>query len=187
MSSPDDRRQAILLAVWQILAAQGLGAVSIRSVAAAAQVSPGLVQHHFGTKDRLLLASAELMIDLAEGGFAEVRPSMTPHQELEQLLLHALPRADEAKAGTSVYYAFVAASVAQPPIASLLAQAKQGVVGEVTRLLEQLAPGRGSGQAASLVALSDGVTMAVFLGALDPAQATAAVRAALDQALTQGR
>jgi TetR/AcrR family transcriptional repressor of bet genes len=48
------RRQALVEAALQSLAARGLGAVSVRDVAARAGVSPGLLRHHFGGFANLL-------------------------------------------------------------------------------------------------------------------------------------
>lgn len=48
------RRAAIIAAALQSLAARGLGAVSVRDVAARAGVSPGLLRHHFGSFANLL-------------------------------------------------------------------------------------------------------------------------------------
>jgi TetR/AcrR family transcriptional repressor of bet genes len=49
------RRQALIEATLASLAARGLGAVSVRDVAARAGVSPGLVRHHFGGFGQLLI------------------------------------------------------------------------------------------------------------------------------------
>ncbi|MFC9690668.1 TetR/AcrR family transcriptional regulator [Kribbella sp. NPDC056951] len=56
-----ERRTEIAQLVWKIAAEQGLDAVSMRSVAAAAGVSVRVVQYHFGTKHQLLVDSLELL------------------------------------------------------------------------------------------------------------------------------
>jgi AcrR family transcriptional regulator len=53
-------------------AEHGVLATSIRDVAAAAQVSPGLVQHHFGTKSGLRDAVNEYVVEIASEAFAEL-------------------------------------------------------------------------------------------------------------------
>jgi len=53
-------------------AANGVPATSIRDVAAAAEVSPGLVQHHFGTKAGLRAAVDEYVIDVTTQAFQDV-------------------------------------------------------------------------------------------------------------------
>src|SRR3954454_21347419 len=49
-------------AALELFAARGVTATSIRDVAQAAGVSPGLVQHHFGTKDGLRKAVDEFVV-----------------------------------------------------------------------------------------------------------------------------
>jgi AcrR family transcriptional regulator len=53
-------------------AARGVQATSIRDVAAAAGVSPGLVQHHFGTKSGLREAVDEYVISVALSAFEDL-------------------------------------------------------------------------------------------------------------------
>jgi len=54
-ADPEQQRAAIAEAVGDLLAGGGVEAVSLRSVAAAAGVSMGRVQHYYRTKDDLLL------------------------------------------------------------------------------------------------------------------------------------
>ncbi|WP_308210971.1 helix-turn-helix domain-containing protein [Nonomuraea thailandensis] len=49
-------------AAMALFAEQGVKATTIRGVAEAAKVSPGLVQHHFGTKEALRLACDEYVL-----------------------------------------------------------------------------------------------------------------------------
>jgi AcrR family transcriptional regulator len=53
-------------------AANGVAATSIRDVAGAAEVSPGLVQHHFGTKAGLREAVDEYVIAVTTHAFEDV-------------------------------------------------------------------------------------------------------------------
>ncbi|MBO2447826.1 TetR/AcrR family transcriptional regulator [Actinomadura barringtoniae] len=59
-------------AALQGFAAKGVAATSIRDVAAAAGVSPGLVQHHFGTKSGLREAVDEYVIAVAVETFRDL-------------------------------------------------------------------------------------------------------------------
>lgn len=76
------RRRALVEATLESLAERGLGAVSVRDVAARAGVSPGLLRHHFGSFANLLNEAyrhavgevdAVLEAALAEGSGAEAR------------------------------------------------------------------------------------------------------------------
>lgn len=76
------RRRALVEATLESLAEKGLGAVSVRDVAARAGVSPGLLRHHFGSFANLLNEAyrhavgevdAVLEAALAEASGAEAR------------------------------------------------------------------------------------------------------------------
>ncbi|MDO5682707.1 MAG: TetR family transcriptional regulator [Propionibacteriaceae bacterium] len=112
------------MAVWRVVARRGLGAVSFRSVATEAGVSPGRVQHYFESKDALVRASVALMIGGAEQLHRETTAGGSAADELWHVLSHAIPKAAESPVGTSVFYSFVAASVTDPHIARILTVAK---------------------------------------------------------------
>lgn len=181
----DESKRQIVYGVWQVIATQGLAAVSIRSVATAAGVSAGRVQHHFGTKQALVRASAEHLVQSAAEANPEATGDPADPATLETLLLHSLGPASESRTGTSIYYAYVAASASDPWIANLLANAKQGVVADVERCLLVRNPRLAdpSGAARRLVLLADGATQAVFLQAMDVDQARQLVLAALAEAV----
>ncbi len=50
----DDRRQQLLEAAFAVACREGIGGMTVRAVAAEAEVSHGLVLHYFGRKDRLV-------------------------------------------------------------------------------------------------------------------------------------
>lgn len=62
-------------------AAQGVAATTIRGVAAAAGVSPGLVQHHFPTKRALRESVNQYVLEIVAEAFEELGRA-TPSQEL---------------------------------------------------------------------------------------------------------
>ncbi|HXD53675.1 MAG TPA: TetR/AcrR family transcriptional regulator [Solirubrobacteraceae bacterium] len=87
--SPDDRKGSaqvrvrrsdlstyarIRNAALEGFAENGVAGTSIRDVAAAAGVSPGLVQHHFGTKSRLRDAVDEFVVEVAIETFRDLVP-----------------------------------------------------------------------------------------------------------------
>jgi TetR/AcrR family transcriptional regulator, regulator of cefoperazone and chloramphenicol sensitivity len=59
-------------AALEAFAANGVGATSLRAVAKAAGVSPGLIVHHFGSKNGLLRAVDESVVRRIEMALAEV-------------------------------------------------------------------------------------------------------------------
>ena len=63
------RRQALIEATLASLASRGLGAVSVRDVAARAQVSPGLIRHHFGSFGALLVEAYRHVVQRVDDHF----------------------------------------------------------------------------------------------------------------------
>ncbi|MDA8393107.1 MAG: TetR family transcriptional regulator [Actinomycetota bacterium] len=72
--TPDDRtgRAIIRDEALRLFAEQGADAVTIRQIAAAAAVSPGLVVHHFGSKDALRSAVDRHVLDTFDRVLAEL-------------------------------------------------------------------------------------------------------------------
>ncbi len=64
--SAGDTRARLVEAAREQFAARGFAAASARSIAAAAGVDPSLVNHHFGGKEGLLVATMDLPIDPVE-------------------------------------------------------------------------------------------------------------------------
>ena len=56
-AAPEARRAELIAATARVLAARGAAGASVRVIAAAAGVSPGLVTHHFGGVERLVEAT----------------------------------------------------------------------------------------------------------------------------------
>ncbi|MFF8386933.1 TetR/AcrR family transcriptional regulator [Streptomyces kanasensis] len=61
------RRLEIAEALWRIAGTRGLDGVSLRDVAAEADISLGRLQHYFRTKDEMLLFALRHINSLAEG------------------------------------------------------------------------------------------------------------------------
>lgn len=56
-AAPETRRAELVEATARVLASHGVAGASVRVIAAAAGVSPGLVTHHFGGVERLVEAT----------------------------------------------------------------------------------------------------------------------------------
>ncbi|TCK26739.1 TetR/AcrR family transcriptional regulator [Pseudonocardia endophytica] len=177
-----DRRSTIVRAVWRVIAEQGMEAVSMRTVAAAAAVSVGRIQYWFRTKDELLRVSLEAMLSDAAQHHADATEHVEDRAALLHLIGHPIPRAEGAGAGVSLFHQYVAASINHPTLASLLAEAKDGQEREATRLLRTVAPDLRDprDEARLLVATADGLAMRVLMSSLSATEAQRALRVALD-------
>ena len=185
MSDPEpvDRRTAILRAVWQVIAERGMGAVSVRNVAAAAGVSPGRVQYRFPTKEELLTAGLEEMLRGAAQLHDRNVRGVADREALWDLLGRRVSLAEQSRAGVAVFHHYVAAGINHPGLARLLAEAKDAEEGEAARLLAGIAPGCADPRTAarSLIATADGLVVRVLIGSLPAAEAERTLRSELDR------
>ncbi|HEY3904198.1 MAG TPA: helix-turn-helix domain-containing protein, partial [Streptosporangiaceae bacterium] len=96
-SMPDDRtlRAVIRDEALRLFAEHGPGAVSVRQIAAAAGVSPGLIVHHFGSKDGLreavdqyVLAVFDRMLSDMSSGRPDLFDAASSGSVAEAILAH---------------------------------------------------------------------------------------------------
>jgi TetR/AcrR family transcriptional repressor of bet genes len=67
----ESRRQEIVAALLLEMSATGYERASTKSIAARAGLAPGLIHYHFKSKEEILLALVDQLIERAEAGFAE--------------------------------------------------------------------------------------------------------------------
>ena len=60
-SNTQERRQQIVEALLDVMAAEGYAGASIQAIAAAAGLNPGLVHYHFKSKQQVLLHAIETL------------------------------------------------------------------------------------------------------------------------------
>ncbi|NAS25300.1 TetR family transcriptional regulator [Herbidospora sp. NEAU-GS84] len=117
---PDARRNAVADAVGRLLM-RGHGTFpGMREIAAEAGVTTGTLQHHFGTKDDLLLFAlehhcrrcADRLTARSEEG------ARSPRQALAVIVTELLPLDEERAAETSVAKAFVSRAATDPGFAA---------------------------------------------------------------------
>lgn len=112
----------IIQAVVRVLVRDGLDGLSVRRVAAEAGVSIGAVQHHFATKDSLLIAAADHVtaqfqlraIDVTERALT-AQGATAAFLAFCQLLANAVPATDEQGEDTaaSIVWLWYAAKATQ--------------------------------------------------------------------------
>jgi AcrR family transcriptional regulator len=181
----EERRWEIVYALWLVIAEHGIEGVSLRHVAAAADVSMGRIQHYFGTKEALVLAGCTALVQSAHGGYQETAEA-APRERLLHVVSQQIPRDDAGRVGVSVWYAYVAKSINHSAVRQVLAEARRGAEEECVRLIQadrgerasRAAGGDGDDpealeQARRLLALADGLTLRVLVRDLEPAEAVA--------------
>ncbi|MEU6700501.1 helix-turn-helix domain-containing protein [Pseudonocardia sp. NPDC046786] len=177
----EDRRAAIIHAVWQVIAERGMAAVSMRTVAAAAGVSVGRIQYWFASKDELVRAGLAAMLTGAAEQHADATAGADDREQLWQLVGHPIPRTAAERAGVSVFHQYAAAAISHPALAAMLADAKDGQERAAARLVTAIAPALDDPLAAAraLIATADGLTVRVLIGGLSADDAERALRDAL--------
>ncbi len=91
----DQRREEILAATLRVILKQGLGGVTMRSIATEIGKSTGLVNHYFDDKADLLVAALESSMKAFDRGLREQSSDKSPGRaSLRALLLAALPEND---------------------------------------------------------------------------------------------
>lgn len=158
-----DQRSRILDGLLQVAADSGLETVSVRTVAAAARVSPAQVQYYYGTKQLLLLAAYERVHQRMLDRLAAVDPVGSTPELLRRFLLAWLPLDAGRRADAAVWLAFTAAAVSNPELAVAVREADAAVL---EALVEVIDHGRTEGtfDAGADSALTAGLVLAAVDG-----------------------
>ncbi|MGB3067227.1 MAG: TetR family transcriptional regulator C-terminal domain-containing protein [Ottowia sp.] len=132
------RREAIIHAAWRMAAAGGLGAVTIRSIAAEHGLTTGAVMHHFPTKEAIL----EEMIARLYMGLQKICSESVarakPQERLEKLLLACLPIKQSVTFGWKLSVALQSEVLRSPAIAKLHSSYYKVFEADVAREIENL-------------------------------------------------
>lgn len=85
------RRREIAEATWRTALKRGLDDLTIRKVAAEAQVSTGVLAHYFADKEALILHALQTAVDRIIAQFIERAGNLPPWEALRAALLEGLP------------------------------------------------------------------------------------------------
>ncbi|RSM98206.1 transcriptional regulator [Nonomuraea sp. WAC 01424] len=182
----DQRRRQIAAAVWRLATRGGLEDVTLRQVAAEAEVSARLLQYYFGTRDQLLLGALKILNDDAEQRARERlallgdAPGM--HAIVRGVLLELLPLDEERRNRHLVYAAYFVRFLTDPALAEVARAAPLALENLVAGLIAQ---GQELGQvpqdvdaaaeAVFLLAGAEGIQSSVLLGQRSAADAVAMI------------
>ncbi|MGP8298654.1 TetR/AcrR family transcriptional regulator [Streptomyces inhibens] len=171
----ESRRRQIAEAVCQLADESGLEGVTLRDVAARAEVSMGAVQRCFATKEEMLVFA---LGHIGERIAARVTARLveSPAQSARTALGHATTEVsllqEEHRAEARVWLAFVAQAAVSPSLAEILRSNYAGLQTVFARLIAEAADTPDPDRAArTLLALADGLTTHVLIGHLSPAMA----------------
>jgi TetR/AcrR family transcriptional regulator, transcriptional repressor of bet genes len=116
--SESERREQLLQAAFEVASREGVGGLTVRSIAAEAQVSHGLVHFHFESKDKLVRAlldwvlAATLTPDIPD----DLLRSMQPLDRLRALLQREMYRLSHEPRRTRLFFEYWAMGTRDPAI-----------------------------------------------------------------------
>ncbi|MER7789646.1 TetR family transcriptional regulator C-terminal domain-containing protein [Streptomyces sp. NPDC097640] len=175
------RRRLIAEAVCHLADERGLEGVTLRDVAARAQVSMGAVQRCFRTKEEMLVfALGHVSERISER--VQARLVRSPAQSAGTALGHAATEIsllrEEHRAEARVWLAFVAQAAVSEALAETLKANYAALHETFTRLISEAGEGADRAvpldparEARTLLALADGLTTHVLIGHLTPQEA----------------
>lgn len=140
----DRRREELVRALWRIVTARGIGAVSIREVAKEAGVATGSLRHVFPTRDELVIAAAEQMLTNVTARVGAVSWNQPPLDAIEQILCQTLPLDDERRVEFAVNLALVAEEPAVPALADIRLRTYSALRELCLTVVQQLRPTAGA-------------------------------------------
>lgn len=166
------RRSEISAATWRVIERGGVAAITLRSVAAEAGVSLGVLAHYFTSKEDLVLDAHQAAYDRALTRVIQRSQSLHGVAALRAALLEALPLDEERMLEARVDVAFTGMALTAPT----LRRARAESAATLRRLiLGSLAEARSRGELASGlddVAIADECTVLIdggsVLGLNDP-------------------
>ena len=155
-----ERQVAIAEAAWRLVLRHGVGGVSVRAVAAEAELATASLRQAFPTQDALLGFCFELAFERAAARIADVPTGGGARERAERTLREVLPLDAERAAEMQVWLSFAAASMADPLLASIYARGHDSLRALCLAVIQALAPEVDAQiEAGRLHALIDGLAM----------------------------
>lgn len=154
-----DAQKHLLEAVIQVIGDSGMAAVSVRSVAAAAKVSPAQVQYYFRFKDDLVLAAFALASDQFVTSLEQLRAQPRSATRLRSIILQWLPLDEPRTRRVKVWLAYVETVANRPDLGEQSRRIDRQLIAWLTEELTELGVPDAATQATSLLALIDGLAL----------------------------
>ncbi|MQA06504.1 MAG: TetR family transcriptional regulator [Streptosporangiales bacterium] len=168
----EQRRAELADAALDVIAHQGIKAVTLRAVARAAGWSTGVLNHYYESHHALLVGALRRAAEIQGRMFKEIRgdAAMDPMSRLHKLIESVLPLDDRRVAMTRIFLVFSAEAAATPEAREEVAdylhnwrRVVRRVIAEAQEAGQLPAELDAGALAAELVALSDGLAMHAML------------------------
>ena len=171
-----DRRAEIVKAAYQVLSQRGYEATSIKDIAKAADIAPGLIHYYFATKEDLLVAVVEEASTVSRSQFATLRDGEKVGRNLANAAFDlSLARLRSHPHDHRLRFELFAVGLHNPAVRSAVARviaARRGSMAAIVRAVGTVPEASADAVAALLAAAFDGIAMHTLADATyDPAPA----------------
>lgn len=132
------RKAQLAEAVWQVILDEGIGAVSVRTVAERAGVVVGSLRHIFPTRAELVVFSAELMVKRATERLLAIEPDNDVRESVFTIVKQLLPLDPDSRAEFEINLALFAEGTAVKGLVDIRQDANRQLADLFVRLVEML-------------------------------------------------
>jgi TetR/AcrR family transcriptional regulator, transcriptional repressor of bet genes len=161
----EQRRAELVAALWTVIAARGIEAVTLRVIAAEAGCTTGRISHYFGDRQELLEVALQEVHNAAKRRMIALPVEQDPRRLLRSVLMEALPLDPNRLLEWKVWVAFWGIAATAPRLADFNAQRYDEWRAALRPLLQTLVGKRRAEQELrGLVALVDGLGMQLTIG-----------------------
>ncbi|MCZ7429240.1 TetR family transcriptional regulator C-terminal domain-containing protein [Micromonospora sp. WMMA1949] len=178
------RRAELARAMWRVVYRDGVGAATVRSIAAEAGWSPSALRHYFATQTELLVFAMEHVQAEAAERIATGDRSGSPRQVAQRILEQLLPMDRQRVREAEVWLLLAARAQTDPAARARMADADDGIrrAAEFAVALLTGKPAADPEAVAGLHALLDGLALHALLypDRMPPARARELLGAHLD-------
>ncbi|PGH44717.1 transcriptional regulator, TetR family [Micromonospora sediminicola] len=161
----DARRAELAAAMWRVVYRDGVGAATVRSIAAEAGWSPSALRHYFATQTELLVFAMEHVMAEAAGRFTAEARTGPPREVAQRMLEELLPLDRQRVREAEVWLLLAARAQVDPAARERMTEADEGVRLAAELAVTLLSGGQPADDAATarLHALLDGLTLHALL------------------------
>jgi AcrR family transcriptional regulator len=175
----EERRAEVAAAVWRVVSAEGVEAVTVRRVAAETGMSTSVVSHYFAGKDELLRLAFRLVVERARARAEAAARAAGGAGRARALLVTGLPVDAARRTEARIWFSFLGLALTRPELATEQRNAYRawrGALAAALRAEGLPAELDAEAEAAGLIALVDGLAVQA---AFEPRRLTTARQLAL--------
>src|SRR5215210_4393900 len=159
----EERRADVAAAVWRVVSADGLEAVTVRRGAPETGMSTSVVPHYFARKDDLLRLAFRLVLERARArAEAEIEARAGGAGRARALLVTGLPLDGERRTEARIWFSFLGLALTRPELAAEQRGAYRAWRGALAGALRAEGLSQrldAEAEAAALIALVDGLAV----------------------------